>query len=265
VDLPPIRMPVSAGTLQGFRDWVLSPQFPAYVRPSFLGDIIYLNLGPAQLMLRIPTNATTLEGFRAWAVSEDFPIRGRISFLGEELFIDMSPEEVETHNKVKTEICARLTLLTQELDLGEFYSDGTLVVNTAVDLSTEPDGVFVCYETSEAGRVQLVPRRDAAGQFMELAGAPDWVLEIISRYSVGKDTEDLRRKYFRAGVPEYWLIDARGADILFQILTRRRTHYAVVRPRGGWHKSGVFPASFRLERRRNRVGRWKYTPQVQRS
>ncbi len=264
VDLPPIRMPVSAGTLRGFRDWVLSPHFPAHVRPSFLGDIIYLNLGPELLMLRLPTSATTLEGFRAWAVSADFPKRGRISFLGKELLIDMSPEELETHNKVKTEVCARLTLLTEELDLGEFYSDRTLVVQTAVDLSTEPDGVFVRYETSEAGRVQLVPRRDAEGQFMELTGAPDWVLEIVSRYSVGKDTEDLRRRYFRAGIPEYWLIDARGADILFQILTRRRTDYAAVRPRAGWHKSGVFPAGFRLERQRNRVGRWKYKLLVQR-
>jgi Uma2 family endonuclease len=265
VDLPPIRMPVSAGTCRGFTDWVLSPQFPAYVRPSFLGEIIYLNLGPEQLMLRMPTSATTLDGFRAWTVSEDFPKRGRISFLGEELFIDMSPEELETHAKVKEAVCRGISNLNEELDLGEFYPDRSLVTNGTVDLSTEPDGVFVRYETSEAGRVQLVARRDVEGQFMELTGAPDWVLEVISRYSVGKDTEDLRSKYFRAGIPEYWLIDARGADILFQILTRRRSDYAVVRPRGGWHKSSVFPASFRLERQRNRVGRWKYQLLMQRS
>jgi hypothetical protein len=33
----------------------------------------------------------------------------------------------------------------------------------------------------------------------------------------------------------------------------------------GWHKSRVFPASFRLERRRNRADRWKYRLQVKRT
>jgi Uma2 family endonuclease len=257
-------MPVSAGTLRGFTDWVLSRQFPEHVRPTYAGGTIYLNVGPEQLMLRMPVSATTLDGFRAWAASEDFPRRGRISFLGQELIIDMSPEELETHNKVKNEVCAGLTVLVKELDLGEFYADRTLVVNPAVDLSTEPDGVFVRYETSEAGRVQLVPRRDAEEQFIELTGAPDWVLEVVSRYSVREDTVRLRELYYRAGIPEYWLINALGADILFQILTRRRGGYGVVRPLDGWHKSRVFPGSFRLERERNRVGRWQYQLQVQR-
>jgi Uma2 family endonuclease len=263
-DVPPVRVPVSAGTPRGFAAWAASSQFPRHACVSYLGDTLDIDFGPGQFLLRMPASATTLDGFRAWATSDEFPNRGRISFLGREILIDMSPEELETHNKVKTAVCGGLGLLSQELDLGEFYSDRTLVTYPAVGLSTEPDGVFVSYETSEAGRVQLVPRRDAEGEFMELRGSPDWVLEVVSRYSVRDDTVQLRELYHRARIPEYWLIDARGADILFQILTRRRADYAVVRPRGGWHKSRVFPANFRLERQRNRVGRWKYTLQVQR-
>jgi hypothetical protein len=36
-----------------------------------------------------------------------------------------------------------------------------------------------------------------------------------------------------------------------------------VKPRNGWHKSQVFGCSFRLTRRRNRLGRWQYALEVQ--
>jgi Uma2 family endonuclease len=262
-DVPPVRVPASAGTPSGFAAWAASSQAPRHARLSYLDGTLCIDLGPGEFLLRMPASATTLDGFRAWATSDEFPNRGRISFLGPEILIDMSPEELETHNKVKGAVSRGIENLNAELDLGEFYCDRTLVTHPAVGLSTEPDGVFVRYETSEAGRVQFVPRRDAEGQFMELTGTPDWVLEVVSRYSVRDDTVRLRELYHRAGIPEYWLIDAMGEDVVFQILTRRRAAYAVVRPRGGWHKSRVFPASFRLERQRNRVGRWKYTLRVQ--
>ena len=152
--------------------------------------------------------------------------------------------------------------MNEELDLGEFYSDGTLVTNEAADLSTEPDGTFVTWRSFEAGRVRLTPREDRPGQYVELQGTPDWVLEVVSRSSVAKDTRVLRAAYHRAGVPEYWIIDARFDAIDFQVLRRRRDRYVVVAPRGGWHRSPVFGRGFRLERRRNRMGRWKYTLEV---
>jgi Uma2 family endonuclease len=232
---------------------------------SYLGGTIAINLGPEQFSVHLPPGATTLEGFRAWVASRAFPRQGHISFLGKEVYIDMSPEETETHNKVKTAVTSQLYRLCEELDLGELYSDRTSLANAAVGLSTEPDAIFVSWETSEAGRVVLVPRRRVRGQFIELQGTPDWVLEVVSRNSLQKDTVELRDLYLRARIPEYWLINALGADILFQILVRRRGRYAVVRPRDGWHQSSVFPARFRLERQRNRVGRWKYQLLVQRA
>jgi Uma2 family endonuclease len=264
-DLPPVRVPVRAGTPQGFAAWAASAKFPRHARLLYLDRNLCIDLGPGQFLLRIPASATTLGGFRAWATSDAFPNRGRISFLGQEILIDLSPAELETHNKVKGAVWAGIGNLNEELDLGEFFGDRTLVTNTAVGLATEPDGVFGRYETSEVGRIHLVPRRDEEGQFIVMQGSPDWVLEIVSRHSIRADTVQLRNLYYRAGIPEYWLIDAMGADIVFQILTRRRSDYAVVRPRGGWHKSRVFPASFRLERQRNRLGRWKYQLLVQRS
>ncbi len=207
----------------------------------------------------MPASAATFEGFRAWVTSDDFPEELRASYIAGELIFDMSPEELETHNKVKTEICRTISTLVRRLDLGEFFTDGTLVSNEAAGLSTEPDATFVCWESFEAGRVALVPRADREGQFIELMGTPDWVLEVVSRFTVRKDTVQLRETYHRAGVPEYWLINALGEDVDFQILRRRRDRYVATAARDGWRRSSVFGRAFRLERRRNRLERWTYT------
>src|SRR5262249_29765891 len=138
--------------------------------------------------IRIPASAATHAGFRAWATSEEFPEKLRASFINLEIVIEMCPEELETHNKVKGEIYRSIGNLIRELDLGDLYCDGTLVTNVEAGLSTEPDGTFVTWASYEAGRVRLVPRDDRPGQYVELEGTPDWVLEVVSRSSVQKDT-----------------------------------------------------------------------------
>src|SRR5262245_43573567 len=183
--------------------------------------------------IRIPASAATLAGFRAWATSEGFPERGRFSFIDGELHVDLSPEELDTHNKVKTEVCRVLGNLNRKLDLGEYYSDGTLVTNETAGLSTEPDGTLVTWKSFEMGRVHLGTRQDRPGQYVELVGSPDWVLEVVSRSSATKDTQALREAYHRAGVLEYWIVDARFEEVGFQILRRRRDGYAAVPARGG--------------------------------
>jgi Uma2 family endonuclease len=216
------------------------------------------------LSIRIPAGAARLDGFRAWATSDAVPDRGRFSFIDGALYIDMSPEELDTHNKVKTEVGRALGNLNRELDLGEYYSDGTLVTNEAAELATEPDGTFVTWQAFETGRVRLTPREDRPGQYVELVGAPDWVLEVVSRSSATKDTRVLRDIYHRAGITEYWIIDARFDQVDFQVLKRRRDRYIAVKARDGWSRSSVFGRGFRLDRQRNRLGRWDYTLQVSR-
>jgi Uma2 family endonuclease len=51
------------------------------------------------------------------------------------------------------------------------------------------------------------------------------VLEAVSDSSVRKDLKTLRRAYFRAGIPEYWLIDARKPAVTFDILRRGTRGY----------------------------------------
>jgi Uma2 family endonuclease len=258
---PVIRIPVRAGTLDGFRQWAVSDEFPERCRISYLPDHLYIDL--EALAIRLPTSAFTLAGFNAWAVSKEFPKHGHISFRDQEIVIDMSPEELETHNQVKTEVARVLSNLKVELDLGKFYGDRTSVTNDAANLSTEPDGVFLTWESIELGRVRLKPRKRRRGQYSQVQGTPDGVLEVVSEHSVRDDTQEMRQLYHRAGVPEYWLIDARGEAIVFQILRWRRTGYVATPRRGGWLRSKVFGRGFRLERRRDRFGLWRYTLHVQ--
>jgi Uma2 family endonuclease len=255
----PIRMPTTAGTFDGFCAWARSDGRPWYSHLSYLAGEIYIEVVPGGPMIHMPASAvTSLDGFRAWASSDDFPKGVRISFLDKEIFIDMSPEEIETHIKVKEAVGRGVAILNEELDLGEFFADGTLVANDSASLSNEPDGTLVKWRSYKTGKVRLIPRKDAQGQFMEVNGRPDWVLEVVSQTSVEKDTKQMRDLYHRAGIPEYWLIDARGEEIDFQILLNRRSGYVPMVSEAGWYKSKVFGRAFRLERRRNRMGRWNY-------
>ena len=93
---------------------------------------------------------------------------------------------------------------------------------------------------------------------IEIEGSPDWVLEIVSRSSVTKDKRDLRQAYHQAGIREYWLVDARGADIEFQIFHWRKTGFVSAPNNDGWLRSRVFPFHFQLTRKRDRRGGWRY-------
>jgi Uma2 family endonuclease len=212
--------------------------------------------------LRVPPDAGSLAGFRAWAQSDEFPEFGKVSLLNGTILIDMSPDELETHNKVSGAVGHGISGLNDELDLGEYFWDGALLTNTGAKLGTVPDGTFVKWASSKSGRVRFIPRRDRRGQFIELRGTPDWALEVVSMSSVHKDTVELPLLYHRAGIPEFWLIDARGDEIDFQILVRRRSKYTPAAINSGWAFSPVFGRWFRLTRRPNREGRWNYRLEV---
>jgi Uma2 family endonuclease len=205
----------------------------------------------------------TLAGFRDWATSSAFPEHVRASFIDQEIYLDMSNEDPETHVGVKGEITRVLLTLNRDLKRGKVYADGVLITNEEAGVSNNPDASFLRRESLQQGRVRLIPRKGRQGAYREIVGTPDWVLEVISDSSVEKDTEKLRAAYHRAGIAEYWLIDARGGDLVFEILYWRKTGYAAAPVRDGWQRSRVFGRAFRLERQRDDLGLWDYTLHVQ--
>jgi Uma2 family endonuclease len=206
-------------------------------------------------LVHIPRSAHTLAGFREWVLSEEFPEKLRVTFLRGEVYLDMSKEAIRTHAAVKTPVAVTLGNLNDEIDFGDLYINGVLVTNKAAQVSNNPDMVAVFWETLESGRVRYVAKKEHE---MEIEGSPDWLLEIISDSSVFKDTQQLRTAYHEAGVREYWLIDARGDEIIFQILHWRKNGYVAAPNKDGWLRSRVFGRDFRLTRKRDRRGAWKY-------
>jgi Uma2 family endonuclease len=221
-----------------------------------------LTLVTDRFQLVVPPEVRTLEGFRAWASADDFPERVRVTYLDGEVYLDMSNEEINTHVALKTRLIITLGTLVEQLKLGKFYGDGVLLVNEEGQVSNNPDAVFLARASIESRRVRLVPRKGAEHLYRELEGTPDWVLEVVSDSSVSKDTVQLRGGYHRAGIPEYWLVDARGQEVSFQILNHRKTGYAASPVRDGWQRSRVFGRSFRLERALDEFGLWEYTLHV---
>ena len=210
--------------------------------------------------LRIPVETHTLAGFRAWALSDAFPETGRIDFLAGDVEVDVSPEDLHTHGTVKVAITAALHWLVADGDLGEVFVDRTRVSSPAADLSAEPDVVLILWPSLEQGRCRYLPATSgSSGRFVEVEGAPDLIVEVVSDSSVGKDTRRLPPLYARAGVPELWLVDARGEEPSLRLLSLVKGQYGQVAPEAeGWLASSVLRRSVRLQRRRTRFGTWRY-------
>ncbi|MEW6751991.1 MAG: Uma2 family endonuclease [Candidatus Latescibacterota bacterium] len=202
----------------------------------------------------------SLAEFRRWAQSDAFPESGRIDYVSGRIEVDMSPEDLFCHGTLKTEIVGVLHQLVKRRYLGHLFSDRTRVSCPEADLSVEPDVVFVSHEALEASRVVLVPGAShEPGRYVELEGPPDVVVEIVSDSSVTKDTRRLPQAYFRAGVREYWLADARREPVVFQIHRPGEKGFEAADPRSdGSHASRVFGVSFRLDSRRDPRGHWAF-------
>jgi Uma2 family endonuclease len=71
-----------------------------------------------------------------------------------------------------------------------------------------------------------------------IAGPPDLALEIVSPDSVKRDYIDKRRKYEKAGVPEYWIIDEMKQKLTLLRLDKDG-YYKEVSPRNGIFRSKV--------------------------
>jgi Uma2 family endonuclease len=209
--------------------------------------------------LEIPLGLASLADFRAWALSDDFPEEGRMDYIRGRIEVDMSPEDLFCHGTPKTEIITVVNGRVRRRELGLFFSDRTRISSPAADLSAEPDLVFVSFDAVENGRVRLIPKAKKKDRFVEIEGAVDWVAEIISDSSNVKDKDRLPWAYFAAGVRQFWLIDARKQPLVFQIYRRGRTAFQPVKAdEDGFQRSAVFGCSYRLVRRRDSRGLWRY-------
>jgi len=216
--------------------------------------------------LRVPEDAFTFEGFQRWVESEEFPETGRIDYLAGDIEVDMSPEDLFTHGATKTAITSKLHVLITESELGHVFSDTTRLASRFAALSVEPDVMVILDASLEAGRVRLsqAASRKGPNRYGGLDGAADVIVEIVSDSSVKKDTQRLPPVYASAGVPELWIVDARGEDLQFDINELQDGHYVRLDADAeGWIRSPRLAHDFRLIRRSSdRPGVWRYTLQA---
>jgi Uma2 family endonuclease len=195
----------------------------------------------------LPRGLTDIHAFRHWAESDDFPTEGRIWWLTGRVWIDMSGEQIFTHVLIKSQVTAVLVPLGEANDRGIYLTDGALLSNVDADISGKPDGMFISNKTLESDRIRLIEGKESG--FVEVEGSPDMVLEIVSDSSVQKDTVVLKKAYWEAGIPEYWLVDAREEPLRFDIFRHTARGYVAVRKQQGWVRSSVFGKTFRLVQR----------------
>jgi Uma2 family endonuclease len=210
--------------------------------------------------IEIPDGIRTLADFRRWTHSDEFPERGRIDFIHGRIEVDMSPEDLFCHGTAKMEIGSVLHQLVKQQSLGNAFSDRTRIASLPGSFSAEPDLVFISHRSIDSGRVKLVPKSSRKkGRYIEVLGPPELIVEIVSDSSVAKDTRRLPAAYFAAGVPEFWLVDARDEQLIFRIHRRGEGGFLPRRPdREGYQRSGVLGRRFRLVRHRDARGNWQY-------
>jgi Uma2 family endonuclease len=257
-----IRIPAGITDHESFRRWVRSADLSRDIKVSYLDGEIWIEAPDTTGKgLHIPAGITDHESFRRWARSGDIPENVRVCYLDGDIWVDLSMEQLYVHNRAKTRISTALDSMTEAEDLGQYFSDGVLLSHRAAQLTTVPDGVFVTYDALRAGRIRRV--EGVRKGYVELEGTPDMVLEVVSDSSVHKDTVELRRKYWRAGILEYWLVDVRGEPPQFDLLRRGSNRYARTRRQAdGWLRSEVFGRSFRLTQTQDRIGDPQYKLEV---
>lgn len=231
------------------------PIVPTPAAPKPTGCVVF------EEQLEVPLNLTSLEEFRKWAVSDRFPDRGRIDFLAGRIEIDMSPENLFNHGALKTEMSLTMGQRIKRLRLGRLFIDRTRISTPAAELSAEPDLVFVSKAALAERRVVPIPYADnEPDQFIEFEGAPDLIVEIVSKNSVSKDSVRLPKLYWQAGVREFWLADARGNELSFQIHRRGEAGFEPTSiDTDDFQWSEVLRCAYRVERYRDDDGYWAYS------
>jgi Uma2 family endonuclease len=200
----------------------------------------------------IPEWVADLDSFCRWRLSEHAPTQGEFAFLDTGIWVDISMEEFLTHNQVKAAFDYGIMCVVQPTAMGRYVPDRMLLRNAEANLSAEPDGLFFKWETVRAGRLRLVEKPGSG--VMELVGTPDLVMEIVSNSSIDKDTVLLRDLYWKAGIAEYWLVDAREGKQSFQILQFTPQGYVPAVAEAGWLPSQVLAKKFQMQQKSDPLG-----------
>lgn len=168
----------------------------------------------------LPSLEMTEERFVEWAtemVRAEW-VDGRV--------ILMSPVTVE-HEELSVFFAMTLGFLIEVEDWGRLYGSEVLVRLATQRAQRLPD-------------LKLVAKaRRAIVQRAVIDGAPDIIIEVVSRDSVARDYRDKYIQYEAAGVREYWIVDPLQKRVEVHALHGKK--YKPVYQVDGWVRSVVLP------------------------
>lgn len=169
---------------------------------------------------RSPAARMSFEEFLEWAPES------RIAEWVDGEVIMPSPPKFG-HQDISDFLAATLRIFVQAFQLGQVIS-APFLVRPRPDLpGREPDLLFIA-----------TPRA-LNDQTARLEEAPDLVVEVISRESVGRDRGDKYVEYAEAGVQEYWLINGLQKQAEFYQLNELGLYDLAFAGHGGVYVSQV--------------------------
>lgn len=122
-----------------------------------------------------------------------FPDDGkRYELIEGEVYV--SPSPLTIHQRISRNLEFILHAHTREKKLGQIY-DAPVAVIFGPHNVVEPDLIFISRE-----REALIQRRG-------IEGAPDLVVEILSKFNRHVDRGVKKELYARQSVPHYWIVD----------------------------------------------------------
>ncbi|GMU83419.1 MAG: hypothetical protein AMXMBFR47_32890 [Planctomycetota bacterium] len=142
----------------------------------------------------------------------------------------MSPSPLPAHQEVAVEVAYQIKAFLRSARVGRVFTD------IDVHLGAESPGKDLVYKPD----VVFVREERIAGMAEKIVGAPDLVVEVISRGSRRMDTITKRGDYERFGVGEYWIFDPQRSAMTF--LRRVDGRFAEVTVRGDEFRSESIPA-----------------------
>jgi len=141
----------------------------------------------------------------------------------------MTPSPTPKHQAVLMEIATQIALYLRTNPVGQALPEIDVHLGEGLaggDLVYRPELVFM--------RSERLPQIED-----KIVGAPDLVVEIISRGSRRFDSETKKRDYEHFGVREYWLIDPERQSMTFYRLEGDR--FAETPPTGDGFSCQVIP------------------------
>ena len=96
------------------------------------------------------------------------------------------------HQKIANELVTSFKIFLRENPIGEVYSDVDVYLGVKV---VAPDVLFIAKE-----RLNIAEE-------LNVQGAPDLVVEVLSPSTASYDKKKKSQLYFTNGVKEYWLVD----------------------------------------------------------